>query len=324
MKKKDTYTIRSRCKLSILFLTILLMSLPLLLSYDFLLVEKSKEKSLFTTTNLSGDINTTNPPKDSLVDSSDKEKSSKEKHEGQPKKSNMPKEENKNNSKAPIENAFPSIAAEEVYTFGRSEGKKYVFLTFDDGPNSVITPQVLDILKAYDIKATFFVLGSCAANNPEVLKRIFEDGHAIANHTYSHDYKKIYPNRSVNIPAFQAEVDKTKDTIIKIIGSSSSLRVVRFPAGSFETWKNPMKDKLISQGMYFMDWNAENNDGLKHNVSKEEQLNTLGNNISYAESCNKNLVVLMHDSVTKQSTVDALPTIIELLKSKGYTFALIH
>lgn len=318
MQVKDKYTIRNRCKLSILFLTLLLMSLPIILSYDLLLVEDSNEKTYLSTTasNIEKNNYTTTSPSNKEVDNS-KEKVSLE-------ESSKENSKEVNTTKLPLKKSFPSIAAEEAYTFGRAEGKKYVFLTFDDGPNSVITPQVLEILKAYDIKATFFVLGSYAENNPEILKKIFYEGHAIANHTYSHDYKKIYPNNKVNIGVFQAEVDKTRDIIVNIINSPSSTRVIRFPGGSFESWKNPMKNKLINQGMYFIDWNAENNDGLKHNVSIDEQLNTLKSNINYAESCNKNLVVLMHDSVMKQSTVDALPSIIELLKSNGYTFALIH
>ncbi|NLM35899.1 MAG: polysaccharide deacetylase [Clostridiales bacterium] len=321
MQNKDTYTIKNRCKLSLLFLTLLLMSLPIILSYDFLIYEQSKEKHLLSTntSKFSRDNKTSNSSSDiKIIDTSKQISDEHTKNPHTPKKKQVKNQEN------PLYTSFPSVAAEEVYTFGRNEGKKYAFLTFDDGPNSVITPQVLKILKDYDVKATFFVLGSNADNNPDILKRIFDEGHAIANHTYSHDYKKIYPNYKVNIDVFQAEVYKTKDTILKIVGSSSSSRVVRFPGGSFESWKEPMKNKLISQGMYYVDWNAENNDGLKHNVSIEEQLNSLTQNINYAESCNKNIVVLMHDSVMKQTTVDALPSIIELIKSKGYTFALIH
>ncbi|HCW03970.1 MAG TPA: polysaccharide deacetylase [Clostridium sp.] len=326
MQEKDTYTIRNRCKSSILFLTILIMSLPIILCYDFLLVEQSKAKNLLSNTdvNLEKDKKIENSPTNKTVNNSAEKTSSKNSVEKPVEAPNTRKDGREKDNKVHKERPFPSIAAEEVYTFGQKDGQKFSFLTFDDGPNTVITPQVLEILKYYEVKATFFVLGSYVDKNPHILKRIFDEGHAVANHTYSHDYNKIYPNKSVNIDAFQAELEKTKDAIIKIIGYPSSTRVVRFPGGSFESWKNPMKDKLLSQGMYFLDWNAENKDGLKHNVSIEEQLNTLRENINFAESRNENLVVLMHDSATKQSTVDALPAIIELLQSKGYSFALIH
>ena len=216
-----------------------------------------------------------------------------------------------------------SVAAEEVFSFGRDVGKKYVFLTFDDGPNSSITPKILEILKKANIPATFFVVGSAVDNYPEVLKQLFNDGHAIANHTYSHNYKILYPNKTVDIEAFFAEIEKTNKSIIDAIGDGSSSRVIRFPAGSFEKWKRPMKDELIKAGMYYLDWNAENRDGLKNNATIEEQLNSVTENISTAESSKKNVVLLMHDSATKQTTVDALPFIIELLQAKGYEFGTI-
>lgn len=216
-----------------------------------------------------------------------------------------------------------SVSAEEVYNFGRDEGKKYVFLTFDDGPNSTITPKILDILKQSDITATFFVVGSAVDSNPEVLKQIFNSGHVIANHTYSHNYRTLYPNKTVNIKEFSAEIEKTRKSVTDVIGNASSLRVVRFPAGSFEKWKRPMKDELIRTGMYFLDWNAENRDGLKNNATIEEQLSTISENITAAESSKKNVVLLMHDSATKQTTADALPFIIELFQSRGYEFGTI-
>ncbi|WP_163192592.1 polysaccharide deacetylase family protein [Clostridium thermarum] len=215
------------------------------------------------------------------------------------------------------------VPAEQVFSYGRNFGKKYAFLTFDDGPSKNVTPQVLEILRKYNVSATFFVLGSAVENNPELVKQIYEYGHAIANHTYSHDYEILYPNKTVNVQAFKTEVNKTIAAIVAAIGTTSASRVVRFPSGSFESWKKPMKEELINSGMYYVDWNAENRDGIKNDVSLDEQLEAITNNIGNAEGTDVNLIVLMHDSSTKQSTVDALPAIIELIKSKGYEFAII-
>jgi len=65
-------------------------------------------------------------------------------------------------------------------------------LTFDDGPTTSVTPKILDILKEENVKATFFVIGKSAEEHPEIVKRAYDEGHYIANHGYSHNYKSIY------------------------------------------------------------------------------------------------------------------------------------
>ena len=86
------------------------------------------------------------------------------------------------------------------------ENKKIAYLTFDDGPSRTVTPQILDILAKYDIKATFFVVGKYAEKNPDILRRIYEEGHVIGNHTYSHNYNYIYKN----VSNFVRELDATQ------------------------------------------------------------------------------------------------------------------
>ena len=213
-----------------------------------------------------------------------------------------------------------TVKAEEAYTFGRAEGKKYAFLTFDDGPSANITPRVLDTLKQNAVKATFFVLGRSIEENPKLLKKELEEGHAIANHTYSHEYSKIYPNKQVNVEMFSAEMEKNQQLVDKAADTLMNMRVVRFPAGSFESYKNPMKKQLIDSGRFYIDWNVENGDGLKANISIEEQMENIKTQISWAEGAKKNIVVLMHDAPAKRTTADALPEIIQYIKSKGYEF----
>ena len=96
--------------------------------------------------------------------------------------------------------------------------EKVAYLTFDDGPDNKNTPAILDILKNYGVPATFYVVGTMVEENPEVLKRIFEEGHAIGNHTYSHDYNYLYASPD----NFLADIMRTrfgvKDVVISYVG----------------------------------------------------------------------------------------------------------
>ncbi|NLY46727.1 MAG: polysaccharide deacetylase family protein, partial [Tissierella sp.] len=83
---------------------------------------------------------------------------------------------------------------EEVLALENDPNAKFAYLTFDDGPSATVTPAILDILKEYNIKATFFVVGSMVDKYPHMLKRIWDEGHKIGNHSYSHDYKYLYRN----------------------------------------------------------------------------------------------------------------------------------
>ena len=109
-----------------------------------------------------------------------------------------------------------------------NQEEKTAFLTFDDGPSKV-TSQILDILKQEKIKATFFVLGTMVKSNPELIKRENEEGHYIANHGYSHIYKKIYANENKPLE----EYHKTNQLIQQALGVSNYLsKVFLFPVGS--------------------------------------------------------------------------------------------
>ncbi|WP_242977301.1 polysaccharide deacetylase family protein, partial [Clostridium fallax] len=97
--------------------------------------------------------------------------------------------------------AYDATEVEDVLTKGKYkvDGKKIAFLTFDDGPSTTVTPKILDILKENEIKGTFFIVGNSLDRDEskELLKRTIKEGHAIANHTVTHNYKKLYPGRVV-------------------------------------------------------------------------------------------------------------------------------
>ena len=194
--------------------------------------------------------------------------------------------------------------------------EKIAYLTFDDGPNNSITPKVLDILKDENVKATFFVIGKYVEENPEIVKRAYEEGHYIANHGYSHDNSVLYKNSD----SFIDEIKKTDLAIGKAIGINDYCsHVFRFPNGFIAPiYKQKKKEAvlLLSKMNYtYIDWNCLNNDSMKK-YSPAQLLNNL------KKSCkNKNsLVILMHDTKDVSNSSLALKDSILYLKSEGYEF----
>ena len=112
--------------------------------------------------------------------------------------------------------------------YNGEEGKR-VFLTFDDGPSAEVTPHILDILKEYNIKATFFVVGNRVNVYSDIVKRAYDEGHYIGNHGYSHKYSNIYKS----VDSVIDEYNKTEEIIRKALGNPNySSHLFRFPGGS--------------------------------------------------------------------------------------------
>ena len=204
-----------------------------------------------------------------------------------------------------------------------TNGEKMVFLTFDDGPSLDNTPRVLDILKQYGVKATFFVLGTNLDNGPayeELLKRTIQEGHAIANHGYSHNYSYLYPGRVINYTNLKEDMNKSHDIMKKILGENFKTRVMRLPGG-LRSWKGQTDTlkRLNSEGFTVMDWNALNGDAEGKVINNPDVL--VQNAIKSAGNSNC-VVLLMHDFAGKTGrfTAEALPRIIEHFKNKGYQF----
>lgn len=192
---------------------------------------------------------------------------------------------------------------------------KIAYLTFDDGPSKVVTPQILEILKANDVQATFFVIGYMAERYPEVLRMTFDDGHTIGNHTYSHNYGYIY-KRSAN---FLEDVERANVTLKSILGQDFSTNVLRFPGGSFGPQKKAAINAVKKAGYNYFDWNSLNGDAEGVDLSKARLLERFKETVK-----NKGeLIILMHDTDMKQTTADALPDIIKYLKDSGYIFGVL-
>ncbi|BCZ44362.1 xylanase deacetylase [Clostridium gelidum] len=203
---------------------------------------------------------------------------------------------------------------------GAADGKKVVYLTFDDGPSETVTPHILDTLKAENVHATFFLVGKAIDESKvtkDLVKREVEEGNAIGNHTYSHNYNYLYPNKTVNVDNVMADVNKTNQSLKNIFGENFSTRAIRFPGGHM-TWKGmDSMDALMKEKDYHqVDWNAMTRDaeGKPKNAEqlKQELIKTIVGR--------QKAVILMHDTYGKEETAKALPGIIQYLREQGYEF----
>ena len=206
----------------------------------------------------------------------------------------------------------------------RTDGKKVVYLTFDDGPSTTNTPGILDVLDRYNVKATFFILGKSIEGNEEaknILKETAKRGHAIANHTYSHDYSYLYPNRTMNVDNIISDIEKNNSIMKEVLGEDFSTRVIRFPGG-YWSWegRTAMKEAMEQNGYYNVDWNALNKDAEGKQKNADELLQSTKETVEALGPDADSVVFLMHDTYGKEETVKALPQIIEYLQEKGFEF----
>ena len=197
-----------------------------------------------------------------------------------------------------------------------SADNKRAFITFDDGPSDN-TNQILDILKEKNIKATFFVLGSNVEKKPELVKRIYDEGHFISNHGYSHVYSTIYQSPESVLD----EYNKCNQAVRDAIGEQEyNSHLFRFPGGlvggKYEDIKNQANELLMKNDILHVDWNALNGDAETQTPSVEYEMQK----IQETTGQKKSVVILMHDAEAKKVTVEALPQIIDYLTSQGYEF----
>lgn len=185
-----------------------------------------------------------------------------------------------------------------------------VYLTFDDGPSEQ-TNEILDILDDYGVKATFFVNGRQDETSIAAYKRIVDEGHTIAMHSYSHKYSEIYES----VDAFQKDFERIQNLIYDTTGVECTY--YRFPGGSSNRVSNAnMLDYinyLNGQGVTYFDWNVSSGDATSQAFTVDELVeNVMKDVVKYKTS-----VVLLHDANNKTTTVQALPTMIESLQESG-------
>ena len=224
---------------------------------------------------------------------------------------------------AGLEHAYDAkVISEKLRKYSYSnQGEKLVFLTFDDGTSTTVTPKILKVLDDYNVKATFFLTGSNILRGGEAAKELvleeFERGHAIANHSYSHDYKILYPNRVLNLQNFIADFKKTDQILKEIIGEGFSTRVIRCPGG-FMSWKNmsQLSSYMEEKDLVSIDWNALSKDAEGPKKSADQLLA----NVKETAAGKEIVVLLMHDTYGKEETAKALPKVIEYFQQNGYEF----
>ncbi len=199
---------------------------------------------------------------------------------------------------------------------GTDGEKGVIYLTFDDGPTTTITPQILDILKKKNVKATFFILNYSDAGE-QVVKREVEEGHTVAIHGYSHNYNTIY--RSVD--AYMQNITMLQNRIKNSTGYNAT--ITRFPGGSSNTVSkfNPgimtiLTKEVVDRGYKYFDWNVSSGDAGGAKTSED-----VYNNVTKNLSKSRMNVVLMHDFNGNTKTLNALEAIIDYGIENGYTFA---
>ena len=207
-----------------------------------------------------------------------------------------------------------TMVTRNVKILGKEKNIGTIYLTFDDGPSNN-TSKILDILKQEDIKATFFLVNFNSSYNPAV-KRIYDEGHSIGIHSYTHNYKLIYSS----VSAYFDDLNKMNDKIKTITGSDTKL--LRFPGGSSNTISSFNKGimttlvkEVTNAGYHYFDWNVDSSDAWSARNSNDVYNNVV-NNLKKGTN-----IVLMHDLSSNEKTVNALEKIIKYAKEKGYTFA---
>lgn len=193
----------------------------------------------------------------------------------------------------------------KVYFNGSAKDGKQVALTFDDGPDTIVTPKILDILKSNNIKATFFILGNQAKAHPDMVRRIVEEGHAIGNHSWAH------PNfDKISMAEAMKEVEDTQDVLEEAAGFHPIL--FRPPYGALDTDKmTAIHEKnlaVVNWTVDTMDWSGVSSKEIMRLVHKE--LKPGG-------------IVLQHTANGKNhlaNTIEALQQMIPELIAEGYSF----
>lgn len=190
-----------------------------------------------------------------------------------------------------------------------SKETKSIALTFDDGPHPIYTVQILDILKEYNIQATFFVLGIHAEKYPDVIKRQNEEGHEIGNHSYSH-----INMRKTSISTIQKEFEKTQNIVYSITNKKPNL--FRPPYGIYN---NDVTNVISSNNSSIVLWTFYQDSKDWSNPGVNIIADTTLNKISNGD------IILFHDYIYKSesNTVDALKIIIPKLIQEGYKFVTI-
>ena len=197
-----------------------------------------------------------------------------------------------------IQSSYLTEKDEELYKKAQAEkNKKVVALTFDDGPDGNTTPQALDILAKYKIKATFFVQGKNIAGNEAILKRMQSEGHEVGNHSWNHPILT-----KLSLEDAKKQITDTEDAIKSVLGKSTKL--MRPPYGAIsDDIRNSLDLSFIMWDVDSLDWKSKNEAAILTEIQHQTS---------------DGAIILMHD--IHQPSVNSLPKVIEYLQEQGYSF----
>ncbi len=221
----------------------------------------------------------------------------------------------------------PSVPVYDTYTIAerRKKGlplrlpelkpwheRKTAYLTFDDGPDDVNTPAILDILQQEQVKGTFYVTGRAVQAYPEITKRIFREGHALGNHSYDHDYDRLY----ASVDNYLSEMEEADEVLYGVLGMRPL--ITRAPGGRMGHFDSSYAAAVEAAGYVEHDWNVSSADTApNHPVAQDFMDNIEG------QADMESAIILMHCSSGHEETVKALPGIIRILREKGYAFGVV-
>ena len=201
------------------------------------------------------------------------------------------------------------------------DGDSVIYLTFDDGPSTVVTEKVLDVLKKNDVKATFFIIGYEESSIP-ILKRMIEEGHTIGVHSLTHDYDNDYAEDENYLNGVKTMIEKIKKDL------NYDVFCTRFPGGGSNTISKRYNEgimtrlsaKIQEMGLQYYDWNCDSTDAAGNN----RPVSTLVANATGGFKKGRNNILLCHDTNAKETTAEALQQYIDYGKENGFTFDAIH
>lgn len=205
------------------------------------------------------------------------------------------------------------ISTININTFAKEEDlsqSKVIYITFDDGPGGKVNSDILDTLKKENIKATFFLIGENVPLEKDLVKRIYDEGHAIGLHSMTHEKCNLYTSNT----DFLKEMLDTQTAIYEVTNYKPT--ILRFPFGcnnSCYRLKASLIDLLHENNLKIYDWTVDTTDGANYNASPY----IITKN---AISKNSNITLIMHCSPLHKNSALALPQIIKYYKDNGYEF----
>ena len=221
-----------------------------------------------------------------------------------------------------------TVKKEYLEEMARYRTEKTAFLTFDDGP-STNTLKILDILKQYDIKATFLVVASKLDNlaSLQALQRMADEGNTIAIHAYNHVYSDLYQSKD----AFFADFDKASALIEEKTGKKPE--IARLPGGTYSAWQfcqqyggdgaifDEIMDEFEKRNIMVADWNVDSEDWNSATTAAAATENIVSGARKRLSGEYKTALILMHDF---SNTIASLENTIGRLKGMGFSFETLH